>query len=305
MRVAGTTVSYKLVLPNGYDAAKTYPAILVFGGGPQTMSTIDGALARNFQAEAEQRGYIVIGPAAPDGDLFFYDGDRIFPEFLDNAPRGAQDRRRQVPRRGAVERRHRGDARRGQASAVLSFGDGVSRLPVAADGRRSCTRSRASASISTSARTTSTAGTARWSAKPKFCAPAAASRSTPSRRASRTGSRRSPAPARAGCSTASRRRGKAAGADSLAAALARCALTILARGRGARSHRGERARARPRITLIELTPHLAVNDAAALIEADELRARIEISRSSSRINPSRCPRRSICSASRITSSATT
>jgi poly(3-hydroxybutyrate) depolymerase len=84
MRVAGTTVSYKLVLPNDYDAAKPYPAILVFGGGPQTMSTIDGALARNFQAEAERRGYIVIGPAAPDGDLFFYDGDRIFPTFLDN-----------------------------------------------------------------------------------------------------------------------------------------------------------------------------------------------------------------------------
>ena len=84
MRVAGTSVSYKLVLPNGYDAAKTYPAILVFGGGPQTMSTIDSALARNFQAEAEARGYIVVGPAAPDGDLFFDDGDRIFPEFFDN-----------------------------------------------------------------------------------------------------------------------------------------------------------------------------------------------------------------------------
>ena len=84
MRVAGTTVSYKLVLPNGYDATKAYPAILVFGGGPQTMNTIEGALARNFQTEAEKRGYIVIGPAAPDGDLFFYDGDRVFPEFLDN-----------------------------------------------------------------------------------------------------------------------------------------------------------------------------------------------------------------------------
>jgi predicted peptidase len=83
MRVAGTTVSYKLVLPNDFDATKTYPAILVFGGGPQTMNTIDGALARNFQAEAEQRGYIVIGPAAPDGDLFFYDGDRIFTAFFD------------------------------------------------------------------------------------------------------------------------------------------------------------------------------------------------------------------------------
>jgi polyhydroxybutyrate depolymerase len=84
MRVAGATVDYKLVLPNDYDAANTYPAILVFGGGPQTMNTIDGALARNFQAEAERRGYLVIGPAAPNGDLFFYDGDRVFPEFLDN-----------------------------------------------------------------------------------------------------------------------------------------------------------------------------------------------------------------------------
>jgi predicted esterase len=83
MRVSGTQVSYKLVLPNGYDAANAYPAILVFGGGPQTMNTVDGALARNFQVEAEQRGYIVVAPAAPDGDLFFYDGDRIFPEFLD------------------------------------------------------------------------------------------------------------------------------------------------------------------------------------------------------------------------------
>jgi predicted peptidase len=82
-RVAGTSVQYKVVLPNGYDAAKAYPAILVMGGGPQTMSTIDGTLERNFRAEAERRGYLVFGPAAPDGELFFQGGDRIFPAFLD------------------------------------------------------------------------------------------------------------------------------------------------------------------------------------------------------------------------------
>jgi hypothetical protein len=32
--------------------------------------------------QAEQRGYIVIAPAAPDGDLFFEEGARVFPEFL-------------------------------------------------------------------------------------------------------------------------------------------------------------------------------------------------------------------------------
>jgi poly(3-hydroxybutyrate) depolymerase len=83
MRVAGTTVRYKLVLPDGYDAAKTYPAVLVLGGGPQTMDTVNRTLDRNFRAEAERRGYIVVAPAAPDGELFFQGGDRIFPEFLD------------------------------------------------------------------------------------------------------------------------------------------------------------------------------------------------------------------------------
>lgn len=83
MRVGGTTVRYKLVLPDGHDPEQEYPAVLVLGGGPQTMNTVDGALERNFRAEAERRGYIVVGPAAPDGDLFFRGGDRIFPQFLD------------------------------------------------------------------------------------------------------------------------------------------------------------------------------------------------------------------------------
>jgi predicted esterase len=81
-KVGGTTVEYKVVLPNGYDRAKTYPAILASGGGPQNMRTVDSVLSRNFRAEAEKRGYIVVAPAAPGDQLFFEDGDRIFPEFL-------------------------------------------------------------------------------------------------------------------------------------------------------------------------------------------------------------------------------
>lgn len=80
--VDGTTVHYKVVLPNGYDPATAYPAVLALGGGPQTMTTVDGVLERNFKAEAEKRGYIVIAPAALDGGLFFEDGARIIPGFL-------------------------------------------------------------------------------------------------------------------------------------------------------------------------------------------------------------------------------
>lgn len=81
--VGDTSVHYKVVLPNDYDPAGVYPAILAFGGGPQTMQTVDGLLDRNLRAEAEQRGYIVVAPAAPADGLFFREGARIFPEFLD------------------------------------------------------------------------------------------------------------------------------------------------------------------------------------------------------------------------------
>jgi predicted peptidase len=81
-KVGATTVHYKVVLPKGYDPAKAYPAILAFGGGPQNMTTVDSVLNRNLRAEAEKRGYIVVAPAAPDEQLFFEEGARIFPDFL-------------------------------------------------------------------------------------------------------------------------------------------------------------------------------------------------------------------------------
>jgi Putative esterase len=80
--IGATSIHYKVVLPNGYDPVKEYPAVVVTGGGPQTMRSVDTTLDRNFRDEAEKRGYIIIGVAAPEGELFFEGGERIFPELL-------------------------------------------------------------------------------------------------------------------------------------------------------------------------------------------------------------------------------
>jgi poly(3-hydroxybutyrate) depolymerase len=80
--IGKTVVHYKVVLPTQYDPNKAYPAVLAFGGGPQTMDVVEGTIRRNWREQAEQRGYLVIAPAAPGGDLFFEQGARIFPEFL-------------------------------------------------------------------------------------------------------------------------------------------------------------------------------------------------------------------------------
>jgi poly(3-hydroxybutyrate) depolymerase len=81
-KVGSTTVHYKVILPNQYDPAKAYPGVLAFGGGSQTMDMVESTIRRFWRQQAEQRGYLVVLPAAPDGVLFFEGGERIFPEFL-------------------------------------------------------------------------------------------------------------------------------------------------------------------------------------------------------------------------------
>jgi predicted esterase len=80
--IAKTTVHYKVVIPTNYDANKAYPGVLAFPGGSQTMNIVENMVKRNYQAQAETRGYIVIMPSAPDGVLFFEGSEKIFPEFL-------------------------------------------------------------------------------------------------------------------------------------------------------------------------------------------------------------------------------
>lgn len=82
MQVDGTEVDYEVVLPQGYQRSKAYPAILAFGGGPQTPQIDHRIMVGTFQDQAEKRGYIVVMPAAPGGQLFFQGGERIIPAFL-------------------------------------------------------------------------------------------------------------------------------------------------------------------------------------------------------------------------------
>jgi pimeloyl-ACP methyl ester carboxylesterase len=79
----GMHVNYKVLLPDSYDAARSYPVILAFGGGEQSMPLVDIGLNRYWGGEARHRGYVVVSPAAPPAGLLFEGGSKIFPEFLE------------------------------------------------------------------------------------------------------------------------------------------------------------------------------------------------------------------------------
>lgn len=81
--VAGVTVHYTVVLPTNFDPSQSYPAVLAFPPGNQDMNMVRTTLIGNWSREAQRRGYIVVIPAAPDGQSFNREGARVFPEFLD------------------------------------------------------------------------------------------------------------------------------------------------------------------------------------------------------------------------------
>src|SRR5439155_769316 len=70
-RFGGITIRYKIVLPNAYDPARAYPAILAFAGGRQNLDAVNNMLERNWLLDAQARGYIVVSPIAPANRFIF------------------------------------------------------------------------------------------------------------------------------------------------------------------------------------------------------------------------------------------
>src|SRR3954454_15111547 len=66
----GTELAYTLVLPDGFDASKTYPVLLALPPGGQDQETTDNVADGIWKPEAKKRGWIVISPVAP-GALFY------------------------------------------------------------------------------------------------------------------------------------------------------------------------------------------------------------------------------------------
>lgn len=76
----GTTLTYALLLPPDFDAAKTYPTLLALPPGPQSQDMVEAGLG--YWRSGPQRGWIVISPVAP-GRLFFQGAETTIPELLD------------------------------------------------------------------------------------------------------------------------------------------------------------------------------------------------------------------------------
>ena len=74
---------YALALPDDFDPSRTYPALLAFPPGPQTEPLVDAGFDRYWGRQASRRGWIVVSPAAPDGQILHRGGFALIPALLD------------------------------------------------------------------------------------------------------------------------------------------------------------------------------------------------------------------------------
>lgn len=80
-------LEYVVVLPDDFDATRSYPTLLALPPGAQNREMVEAGL-RVWEAEGKRRGWVIISPAAPNAgtssvDPFFKSGYRHISALLD------------------------------------------------------------------------------------------------------------------------------------------------------------------------------------------------------------------------------
>ncbi|RLE23871.1 MAG: hypothetical protein DRJ50_05480 [Actinobacteria bacterium] len=81
--IDGAVVDYVTVVPDGFELGDEAPVLLAFPPGGQSLDQTRSLAANTYLAEAVGRGWVVVSPAAPDGQLFFQGSEVLVPGLLD------------------------------------------------------------------------------------------------------------------------------------------------------------------------------------------------------------------------------
>lgn len=82
--IDGTAVTYALVVPDGAieQSQQPFPTLLAFPPGGQDRNLVEFGLDEYWLEQARSRGWIVISPVAPNGELFFQGSELLIPGLL-------------------------------------------------------------------------------------------------------------------------------------------------------------------------------------------------------------------------------
>ena len=78
-----TTIDYAVSVPDDFDVGDEAPLLLAFPPGGQDLDLTTNTVERTYAAEAQRLGWVVVSPAAPDGERFFDGSEALVPGLLD------------------------------------------------------------------------------------------------------------------------------------------------------------------------------------------------------------------------------
>jgi predicted esterase len=77
----GTMLEYALLLPPDFDTNTTYPTLLALPPGGQTKDMVEAGFG--YWRDGTQRGWVIISPIAPNGQLFYGASASYLPALLE------------------------------------------------------------------------------------------------------------------------------------------------------------------------------------------------------------------------------
>lgn len=83
VEIDGTTVEYATSVPAGFEIGSIAPVLLALPPGGQDLALARRLVDNTYAGEAQRLGWVVVSPAAPDGQLFFDGSERLLPGFVD------------------------------------------------------------------------------------------------------------------------------------------------------------------------------------------------------------------------------
>ncbi len=78
-----TPMEYITIVPDGFRTGDSAPVLLALPPGGQGIEQTTSIMRDVYQTEALARGWVVVSPAAPDGELFFQGSEKLIPGFID------------------------------------------------------------------------------------------------------------------------------------------------------------------------------------------------------------------------------
>ena len=81
--IDGTTIEYVTVVPGGFEPGDTAPVMLAFPPGNQDLQLTRSVVEGVYATQAASRGWVVVSPAAPGGQLYFNGSEMLVPGLID------------------------------------------------------------------------------------------------------------------------------------------------------------------------------------------------------------------------------